>query len=54
MLQGDTNRINTQLDIYRSITKDDIKRVAKAYLNPDQRVEIKYLAGTAPTEEASN
>ncbi|MGC6438617.1 MAG: M16 family metallopeptidase [Flavobacteriaceae bacterium] len=54
MLQGDTNRINTQLDIYRSITKDDIKRVAKAYLNPDQRVEIKYLAGTAPTEEVSN
>lgn len=54
MLQGDTNRINTQLDIYRSITKEDIKRVANAYLNPNQRVEIKYLSGTAPSEEASN
>ena len=25
MLQGDTNRINKQLDIYRTITKEDIK-----------------------------
>jgi len=54
MLQGDTDRINTQLDIYRTITKEDIKRVAGAYLNPNQRVEIKYLAGSKPTEEESN
>ena len=53
MLQGDTNLINKQLDIYRSITKEDIRRVANAYLNPNQRVEIKYLAGTEPAEEES-
>ena len=50
MLQGDTNRINQQLDIYRSITKEDIKRVAKTYLNPEQRLELKYLSGTDPNE----
>ena len=44
MLQGDANRINKQLDIYRTITKEDIKRVASTYLNPNQRVEIKYLS----------
>jgi predicted Zn-dependent peptidase len=53
MLQGDTERINKQLDIYRTITKDDIMRVANTYLNPNQRVEIKYLAGTDPEDEAS-
>ena len=50
MLQGDTNRINQQLDIYRSITKEDIKRVANDYLNPEQRLELKYLSGTDPNE----
>jgi hypothetical protein len=28
-------------------------RVANTYLNPNQRVEIKYLAGTDPEDEAS-
>jgi predicted Zn-dependent peptidase len=51
MLQGDANRINNQLDIYRTITKEDIKRVASTYLNPNQRVEIKYLSGTDPAKE---
>jgi predicted Zn-dependent peptidase len=53
MLQGDTNRINEQLDIYRTITKEDIMRVAKTYLNPNQRVELKYLSGSDPNKEAS-
>ena len=53
MLQGDTNRINEQLNIYRTITKEDIMRVAKTYLNPNQRVELKYLSGSDPKEEAS-
>ena len=53
MLQGDASRINRQLDIYRTITKEDIKRVANAYLNQNQRVEIKYLAGTEPSDEVS-
>jgi predicted Zn-dependent peptidase len=53
LLQGNANRINKQLDIYRTITKEDIKRVASTYLNPNQRVEIKYLSGTDPAKEDS-
>ena len=53
MLQGDTNRINEQLNIYRTISKEDIMRVAKTYLNPNQRVELKYLSGSDPKEKAS-
>jgi len=51
MLKGDTGLINKELDIYRSITREDIKRVANKYLKPNQRLELDYLAGTAPTEE---
>jgi predicted Zn-dependent peptidase len=51
MLQGDASRINNELDIYRTITREDIMRVANKYLNPNQRVEIKYLAGTEPSNE---
>jgi predicted Zn-dependent peptidase len=43
MLYDDVNLINTQLDIYRSITREDIQAVVKKYLNPNQRVEIEYL-----------
>lgn len=48
MLQGDTDRINKELDIYKSITREDIKRAANQYLNPNQRLELDYLAGQAP------
>jgi len=51
MLMGDTSLINKELDIYRSITREDIKRVANQYLKPNQRLELDYLAGSAPTEE---
>lgn len=51
MLKGDTGLINKELDIYRSITREDIKRVANKYLKPNQRLELDYLAGSAPTEE---
>ncbi len=43
LLYGDVNLINTQLDLYRSITREEIKEVAKKYLSPNQRVEIQYL-----------
>ncbi|WP_343488141.1 pitrilysin family protein [Allomuricauda sp. d1] len=43
MLYDDTNLINTEIDIYRSITREDIREVAKKYLNPNQRVELEYL-----------
>jgi predicted Zn-dependent peptidase len=43
LLYGDVNLINNQLEIYRSITREEIRDVAKKYLSPNQRVEIKYL-----------
>ena len=43
LLKGDVNLINKQIDIYRSITREEIQAVAKKYLSPNQRVEIEYL-----------
>ncbi len=37
---GDANLINTEIDQYRAIKVDDIKRVAQKYLNKNQRVRI--------------
>ena len=45
LLYGNVNLINEQLDIYRSITREEIQGVAKKYLNNNQRVEIEYLPG---------
>lgn len=54
MLKGDTSLINKELDIYRSITREDIKRVANEYLNANQRLELKYLSGTDPNAQTDN
>ncbi len=43
MMYGDTDLINETIDIYRSITREEIREVAKKYLNPNQRMELKYL-----------
>lgn len=43
MLYDDVNLINNEIDIYRSITREEIQAVAKKYLNPNQRLELKYL-----------
>jgi predicted Zn-dependent peptidase len=51
MLMGDTSLINKELDIYRSITREDIKRVANQYLKPNQRLELDYLAGSEPEDK---
>jgi predicted Zn-dependent peptidase len=40
---GDANLINTELERYMAVTKEDIKRVANKYLNPNQRVVLYYL-----------
>lgn len=45
MLYGDTNLINKEIDIYRSITREEIKEVASKYLKPNQSVIINYLPG---------
>ena len=43
MLYGDTNLINTEIEIFRSITREEIREVAKKYLNPNQRLILEYL-----------
>jgi predicted Zn-dependent peptidase len=43
VLYGDTDLINEEIEIYRDITREDIKRVANEYLNENQRLELDYL-----------
>ncbi|MCD8433825.1 insulinase family protein [Tenacibaculum dicentrarchi] len=43
VLYGDTNLINTEIDIFRSITREEIRAAAKKYLNPNQRLVLEYL-----------
>lgn len=50
MLYGDTNLINNQIDIYRSITREEIQQVAREYLQPNQRLVLEYLPRTSDSE----
>jgi predicted Zn-dependent peptidase len=43
VLMGNTNLINKEIDIYRSITRQDLQNAAKKYLNSNQRVIINYV-----------
>ncbi|SFS76816.1 Predicted Zn-dependent peptidase [Zhouia amylolytica] len=47
MLYDDTNLINTEIEIYRSVTREDIRNVAKKYLNKNQRLKLEYLPESA-------
>ncbi|WP_396211073.1 M16 family metallopeptidase [Flavobacterium sp.] len=47
LLYGDVNLINTEIEMYRSITREEIREVAKKYLNPNQRLILNYV----PTKE---
>ena len=43
LLYGDVNLINTEIEMYRSITAQEIRDVAKKYLNPNQRLLLDYV-----------
>lgn len=45
LLYGDINLINTEIDIYRSITREEIRDIARKYLNPNQRLILDYVPG---------
>jgi len=47
---GNTNLINDEINLYRSITRSEIQEVAKKYLNSNQRLELHYL----PQEPSKN
>ena len=40
---NNTNHINTELEQIKAVTREDIRNVAKKYLNPNQRVVLYYL-----------
>lgn len=46
LLYDDTNLINTEIDIYNSITREEIRAVAKKYLKPNKRLVLDYLPET--------
>jgi zinc protease len=43
LLYKDVDLINTEPDMYRSITREEIQTVAKKYLNPNQRLILDYI-----------
>ncbi|WP_339663223.1 pitrilysin family protein [uncultured Polaribacter sp.] len=43
VMYGDTNLINSEIEIYRSVTREEIREVAKKYLNTNQRLILEYL-----------
>jgi len=51
MLMGDINLINEEINIYRSITREEIREVAKKYLQPNARLLLDYVP---VKEEAAN
>jgi predicted Zn-dependent peptidase len=54
--QGNADLINTELDKYKKVTKEDIKRVANKYFTKENRVVIHYLPKSEEnkTQESAN
>ncbi len=50
LLYGDVNLINTDIDIYHSITREEIRAVAQKYLNPNQRLILDYIPSPEKNE----
>ena len=47
---GDANLINTEIERYMKVTREDLKRVANQYLTKENRVVLYYL----PKEKENN
>lgn len=51
---GDANLINTELERYNKVTRQDIMNVAKKYLNNDNRVVLYYTPKAAQQDTGKN
>jgi zinc protease len=47
---GDANLVNTEIDRYMKVTREDLKRVAQQYLKKENRVVLYYLPKQEKTE----
>ena len=47
---GDANLINTEIDRYMKVTREDLQRVAKKYINKENRVVLHYLPKSAQSK----
>ena len=50
---GDTNLINTELDRYRAVKREDLQRVAKKYFTKEGRNVLRYPVPAAPAAPES-
>ena len=50
LLYDDINLINTEIDLYKSITREEIKAVANKYLMPNQRMILDYMPAKEKTQ----
>jgi predicted Zn-dependent peptidase len=46
LLYKDVHLINTEIDLFHSITREEIREVARRYLNPNQRLLLDYVPTT--------
>lgn len=51
---GNADLINTELDRYKKVTKDDIKRVANKYLTKENRLVVYYLPKSEQGEKGGD
>lgn len=48
MYQGDANLINTEVDKFMAVTREDIRRVAREYYGSNNRVTLYWIPGEKP------